>query len=224
MRVHFQSRRELVPAVYEYVFKPDSSVEYVPGQYARFTFPFHVNDPHEKQHRTFTLISHPSDESIRFITRLEEPLSSYKHHLSNLLPGDVMYIDEPHGDAILPRLASTPLIFVAQGIALASYVSMLRECCLHGLTHPITLFWARRNGDDPLENLILGEVPNLARFDFHYPERLHATHITTHIQSNSLIYLSGSQHFVETLGAELEESGFPRERIIYDYYSGYATL
>ncbi len=224
MRVHFQSRRELVPAVYEYVFKPDSSVEYVPGQYARFTFPFHVNDPHEKQHRTFTLISHPSDESIRFITRLEEPLSSYKHHLSNLLPGDVMYIDEPHGDAILPRLASTPLIFVAQGIALASYVSMLRECCLHGLTHPITLFWARRSEDDPLENLIPGEIPNLTRQDVQYPARLSEQDILPHAQPSSLLYLSGSQTFVENLGTSLEASGVLRERIIYDYYEGYTDL
>jgi hypothetical protein len=29
---------------------------------------------------------------------------------------------------------------------------------------------------------------------------------------------------VETLGAALETAGIPRERIIYDYYSGYTDL
>jgi hypothetical protein len=38
------------------------------------------------------------------------------------------------------------------------------------------------------------------------------------------VYLSGSQTFVETLGTELETTGTPRARLIYDYYDGYANL
>jgi ferredoxin-NADP reductase len=128
------------------------------------------------------------------------------------------------GDAVLPRLATTPLVFVAQGIALASYISILTECARSNLAHSVTLFWARRDEDNSLEKLIPGKVPNLTRQDILYPERLSANDILTHMLPTSLLYLSGSQVFVETLGAELEVAGLLRERIIYDYYEGYASL
>lgn len=224
MELVFRSRVELTRGAWEYSFSTSPAVEYVPGQYARFTFPFHIEDPHGKQHRTFTLTSHPSEREVHFITRLENPLSVYKQHLAELQPGDTMLIDEPHGDAVLPRLSTTPLVFVAQGIALASYLSMLTECAKSNLSHPITLLWARRSEDNTLENLIPGEIPQLSRVDVTYPARLTATDILHQHQSNGLIYLSGSQTFVETLGSALEGSGIPRERIIYDYYSGYSEL
>jgi ferredoxin-NADP reductase len=223
-RLTFTAKAERAPGVWEFCFMPEKPVEYVPGQYARFTFPFHIPDPRGKQHRTFTLISHPSEPDIRMLTRLEAPLSAYKQPLSALQPGDSMHIDEPHGDAVLPRLASIPLVFVAQGIGIASYISMLRERESSDLSRPITLLWARRSEDDRLENLIPGEIPGITRVDVRYPARLTTEQILAHTGPQSLIYLSGSQTFVETLGAALETAGIPRERIIYDYYSGYTDL
>lgn len=224
MEVSFLGKREVTPNVWEFRFQPETAVEYVPGQYARFTFPFHITDPHGKQHRTFTLTSHPSEPELRFITRLEEPYSVYKQHLHRLKPSDTMLIDEPHGDAVLPRLATTPLVFVAQGIALASYISMLLERERSELSRSITLLWARRSEDDRLENLIPGEIPDFERVEIHYPARLTAAEIQAKITPQSLTYLSGGQNFVESIGAELEAAGTPRERLIYDYYEGYNNL
>ncbi len=224
MQLTYIETIERAPGVFEFSFQPMTTLEYVPGQYTRFTFPFHIADPHKKQHRTFTLISHPSERDIRFITRLEAPLSEYKQHLARLQSGDSIYIDEPRGDAILPKLSTTPLVFVAQGIALASYLSMLTECARSNLAHHMVLLWVRRSKDDPLETLIPGQIPRLVRVNRHYPESLTAAEIVPFLQSNSLIYLSGSQTFVETLGADLETAGIPRARLIYDYYSGYTAL
>ncbi len=202
---------------------PKQAVEYVPGQYAQFTFPFHLDDPHGKQHRTFSLTSHPSEAELRFIVRFDPPLSVFKQPLSELKPGDTMQIDEPRGDAILPRLSTTPVIFVAQGIAIASYVSMLRDIALRGLAHPVSLVWARHTEDDTLASLI-PNVTTLKRMNLAYPKRLEPAQVLSESKPNSLIYLSGSQTFVETLGAGIEAGGIARERIIYDYYEGYAEL
>lgn len=224
MQVKFVERRPLSDDVWEYVFEPKRPVEYVPGQYSRFTFPFRVDDPRGKQHRTFSLTSHPSESEIRFIVRLDEPLSVFKQPLSQLQPGDRMEMDEPHGDAILPRLATTPLIFVAQGIALSSYLSIFSECVKSSLAHPVSLLWVRRSEDNTLEKLIPGEMHFKQRLLLTYPERLNVDHVKELDTPESLIYLSGSQSFVETLGAALEATGIPRERIIMDYYEGYADL
>ena len=224
MQVRFVGRRELAPDVMEFVFEPERAVEYVPGQYARFSFPFHIDDPRGKQHRTFSFTSHPSDKTISTIIRFDQPLSIYKEHLLRLEAGDTMHIDEPHGDAILPRVDTTPLVFVAQGIAIASYVSMLREVAASSLAHPISLFWTKRASDAGLETLITPEAKLRMRSDIIYPDRLTIDQLTHAITDKSLVYLSGSQTFVETIGEALEASGTPRERIIYDYDEGYPDL
>lgn len=224
MQLTFVDKAELAPHVWLFTFAPEAAVEYVPGQYARFTFPFPITDPRGTQYRTFSLISHPSEPTIRFITRLDEPRSTYKQALISLKPGDTMHMDEPHGDAILPRLPSVPLVFVAQGIALASYVSMLHECARSDLSHLITLLWARRASDDPLATLLPPNLPKVKRRDAHYPAVITAQHIMSATAPDSLIYLSGGQRLVETLGTGLETHGIPRERIIYDYYEGYLEL
>ena len=223
MNIVFTSRTERARGVWELSLTPEKPVEYTPGQYARLTFPFHIGKLDEVQHRTFTFISHPSQPYLRFITRIEAPLSPYKQQLLSLRPGATMHIDEPRGDAVLPRL-TTPLVFIAQGIALASYISMLTESVISGRSYPITLLWVRRSEDNPLEKLIPGEIPNLSRVDMQYPNRLSVSDILPHIQPNSLIYLSGSQTFVENLGLALEARGILRERLIYDYYEGYVDL
>ncbi len=222
-RLEFVGKKLLSDNVWEYSFMPDQVVEYVPGQYARFTFPYPIADRRGKQHRTFSFTSHPSESTIRLITRLDPPMSVFKQPLSELKPGAIMYIDEPHGDAILPRLETTPVVFIAQGIALASYIAMLREIMMRRLAHPVSLLWVRSTEDARLASIIPA-ITFLHQIEFTYPERLTVHQVLPYDSPDSLLYLSGSQTFVETLGDALEAAGIPRERIIYDYYSGYAEL
>jgi|GEM_PF-718345 ferredoxin-NADP reductase len=221
--LRFAGKREVAPGVWEFMFHASQPVEYTAGQYAKFLFPFHIDDPRGKQHRTFTLTSLSGENTVRFLTRVEEPLSAYKQALSNLTPGETLFMREPMGDAVLPRSQAIPLVFVAQGIAIASYVAMLGECVRANMKYDIALLWAKRSEDNRLESLIPSET-GLKRVDFMYPKKLAVQDILKHVEDNSLIYLSGSQNFVETLGANLETQGISRARIIYDYYSGYDDL
>lgn len=216
----FLWRKKYAPEVWEYCFEPEENVGYTPGQYAHFYF---RNDPLLGV-RTFSLISHPSEKTIRLITRITIPCSHYKSRLQSLTKQDSILMHEPMGDVVLPRQIDRPLLFVAQGIALASYISMLLERERSELSRPITLLWARRSEDDGLEKLIPGEIQGLERVDIHYPAKLTAGEIQAKITPQSLTYLSGSQSFVESIGAELEAAGTPRERLIYDYYEGYDNL
>lgn len=220
MQISFVSKREITHTVWEFRFLPDTVVQYTPGQYAHFRLPALA---HERD-RAFSLTSHPSEPEIRFITRFATPLSAYKAALASLHHGDTLHIDEPMGDCILPRLANIPVVFIAQGIAIASYLSMLTECARSNLEHRITLLWARRSEDDPLKNLIPGEIPHFKQIDIHYPQRIKADDILPHVFANSLVYLSGSQSFVEQLGRNLEAVGISRQHLIYEYYDGYHTL
>lgn len=217
----FTARKELAPDVWEYSFVASKPIDFIPGQYAKFWF---VNQP-SLQGRTFTLTSRPSDKAISFVVRFPSPMSDYKQRLVAIEPGEVMKHEQPMGDAILPRQTSTPLIFVAQGIAIATYISILRECQEKALPFKVHLFWTRRGSDAPLKICFepyLTSSVTLHEYDSN--ERLSPEAIMLETSEDALVYLSGSQGFVETIGAQLENSGIMRERMIYDYYEGYKTL
>jgi ferredoxin-NADP reductase len=218
--VVFRSRTELAPLVWEFVFDVKKLAEYVPGQYARFRF----SDSVGLGHRTFTLTSHPTDRNISFIVRVDNPMSDYKAHLLSLQQGDKMQLDEPRGDAILPRLGSIPLVFVAQGIGIASYISILKEAALHDVENPMTLLWAHRSNENSILTDRSGLHKLINRIDFIKPTILTVEDILKVHAAEGLIYLSGGQRFVEDLGVDLENNGVPRERIVYDYYEGYTDL
>jgi hypothetical protein len=56
------------------------------------------------------------------------------------------------------------------------------------------------------------------------PNRLTAQEIIDATPPNALVYLSGSQNFVEGLCADLTALGTPHEQIVFDYYDGYIDL
>ena len=54
-------------------------------------------------------------------------------------------------------------------------------------------------------------------------ERLNAENIRQKVPDieERLIYIAGSQQFVESIGESLHESGVPKDRIKYDWFDGY---
>jgi ferredoxin-NADP reductase len=172
MELTYHSKQQVAPNVWEFSLTSARDYQFIPGQYAHFWLPDRTLG-----YRTFTITSHPTEQTVRFMTRFDQPLSPYKAALLALPTGAQLTVGEAMGDAVLPRLSSTPLVFVAQGLALASYLSILAECESSALSHldvrersfHTTLLWVRRSEDDPLEKLIPRGVRNLTRVDLHYP-------------------------------------------------------
>lgn len=221
MEVCFTSRKELALDVWEYYFETTTQMDFIPGQYAKFWF---ANDT-SLGGRTFTLTSAPGATTASFIVRFPNPMSDYKQRLIAMKPGEIMKHEQPMGDAILPRETSTPLVFIAQGIGIASYIALLRECQEKNLPFKIDVFWTRRTSDallkDCFEPFLTGFV-TLHEFDS--TSRLNQENVMPVMHEQTLTYLSGSQSFVEVIGTQLEDSSILRERMIYDYYEGYTTL
>jgi len=221
MEVRFTSRKELALDVWEYHFESTAPMDFISGQYAKFWF---ANDT-SLGGRTFTFTSAPGAATSSFIVRFPNPMSDYKQRLIAMKPGEVMKHEQPMGDAILPRDTATPLVFIAQGIGIASYIALLRECQEKKLPFKIDVFWTRRTSDAQLKRCF---EPFLSRFvtlhEFDSTIRLNQENVMPVMREQTLVYLSGSQSFVEAIGAQLEGQDVLRERLIYDYYEGYTTL
>jgi len=223
MQVFFERRKELAPGIWQYYFRPERTVDFVPGQYVDVYISSTVNDPRGTS-RTFSLTSLPSDSSISFITKHFELQTPYKQALQHLAEGDSVRIGEAMGDLVLPKSPDTPLVFVAGGIGMASYASMLKDLLNRKEERPVFLFYVLRSRREQIFRELTDAYPLALKDIALAPNRVSGQDIIDTTPPNALVYLSGSQNFVEGLQTELESLGVPRSRIVFDYYDGYVEL
>jgi glycine betaine catabolism B len=223
MIVRFERRGELAPTIWEYQFRPERPVDFIPGQYAAWYLLDPITDP-RGQARTFSLTSLPTDPTVSFIAKFPTPLSPYKQALQALQPGTELRLDDAMGDLVLPKLATTPLVFIAGGIGLASFISMLKQLLQNREERPIFLFYALRSRQEYLYRELLDAYPLALKNVTIAPHRLMAEEIVGAVPPESLFYLSGSERFVEGLRRDLAAQGVAHEQTVFDYFDGYADL
>lgn len=223
MQMQFLGKKRVTGSVWQYDFTPERPLDYIPGQYVAVHLPQVENDARGKS-RTFSLTSLPSERLLSFVSYYPEPATPYKQILQSLRPGDMGTVDDAMGDVILPKLPTVPLLFIAGGIGMASYVSMLRELQRTNETRHIDLLYALRHPEDDAFADLVDSFPFASKQRFVRPERLHLRNVRPLVAPDTLIYLSGSQDFVESLRAGLRENGTPNSRVIFDFFDGYADL
>jgi ferredoxin-NADP reductase len=223
MQVFFERREQLAPTVWEYHFRSERPIDFVPGQYVGLTLPG-VSGDSRGARRVFTLTSLPSDEMASFVVKIPQPHTPYKEVLINLPPGTECKIDDAMGDLILPKSPAQPLVYIAGGIGIASYVSMLKQLLATREERPIYFFYALRSRTEQIFRELVDSYPLQLKQVVFAPNRLSAQEIKDSTPPNSFLYISGSQRFVEGLKSDLEALGTPRSSIVFDYYDGYVEL
>lgn len=223
MQLRFEKREELAAAIWQYSFRPERPLDFVPGQYVSIGLPGVTQDPRGAS-RVYTLTSQPYGELVSFVLKVPEPHSPHKEALIQLQPGDLAQCNDSMGDLILPKDASQPLVFVAGGIGIASFVSMLEYLIGRKEERQIFMFYALRSKYEHIYRDLLNSYPLALKTIIIAPNRLTAQQIIDSTPPESLIYLSGSQRFVEDLRHTLGVLGKDRNHIVFDYYDGYTDL
>lgn len=219
--LHFLKRERLSDTTWSYTFLPMGSVDYIAGQYARFYLPANTSGG-VKEHRIFTLTSIPGDKYITFAARHLDPASDYKRRLMSLKPGDSVWIDEPMGDVILPLSTVTPLLFIAGGIGIASFIPLLRQIEAERNKRDVTLLYSMRSEADRTFGNLLDIFPFTAKREYQPPEKINIDDIISYQKSpTTLFYISGTEQTVERIRRELEMIGISHSRIVFDYFTGY---
>ncbi len=222
IELRFVRREQWAADVWEYFWWPAAPVTFQSGQYANF-YVAGVDDSRGNA-RVFTLTSLPGDELLSFAVKISATPSPYKKHLMSLSQGDTVLMSEPMGDMVLPRLSTIPLTFVAGGLGIASYISLLRECDSSELSHPISLLWAIRSNEDRYKLPVVLANNSIKYQEFVAPDRLTVDDIMAATPGSGLIYLSGSERFVMALRHDLHARGITDAQILFDYFSGYDEL
>jgi len=123
-------------------FEKPSGYEFLTGQYCFLNLPDKGFMDKRGLRRHLTIASSPLEKELLFATRITG--SAFKKTLKELSPGEAITIEKPLGNFTLPEDTSTPLVFIAGGIGITPFRSMIRYASDARTKHSITLFYSNR--------------------------------------------------------------------------------
>lgn len=212
----------LIDNVWAFRFQPSEPLTWTAGQYMRVELA-HDNPDDRGTKRWFTISSAPYEGFLQITTRIVE--SSFKKALSQLNEGDmVQLIENPEGDFIWQD-SDLPHVFVAGGIGVTPFYSILKQRVHDALPLDMTLVYNSRTPDVPfMEEFKTWErtQPGFSIVSI-VGEPLSVENLTTALPAlnTSLLYLSGPEPMVEELGDKIKENGLPESQLVQDFFPNY---
>lgn len=231
MRVKLEHIEDVAHTVRTFWFRPDQPVDYTAGQFTQVHLPLLKPDIRGTKH-WFTISSSPTEELIGLTTKFTaKEGSEFKKALQALKPGAELALADPMGDFVLPKDPSIPLLFVAGGIGVTPYRSMIKWLHDMGQRRDIHLLYSVRDARELAFSDLFTEYGLRLSPVVTEPHAswdgatglLSAGQIFEHIGSDqrTLVYVAGPEPMVETFVKELQQLGVPQHRLVTDYFPGY---
>ena len=223
MKLTLVEKHQETDGVKTFIFNPDTHIDWQPGQYMHYVLN-HDNPDDRGTERWFTIASAPYEKHIQITTRFDgEQESSFKQALDALEPGGTIEADGPKGSFTLQPGGITH-VFIAGGIGITPYRSMLAQFAHQGKMPRIELLYANRD-----DNYVFGE--ELEKLSGAYPsfklrkftdKRIEEADLRNYFaDKNVIFYLSGPRGMVEAYEHLLDDLGFDKQSVMTDYFPGY---
>lgn len=242
MKLRYIRKQHEVGEVWSYFFEPHNMPQWQAGQYLNLSLP---DIPPVFSDRIFTIASAPHENLLQFTTILT--LSPFKQKLDSLQSGDAIEADQLGGDFtydLQPVILSTvdeandsrsfdmpnmtKRLFIAGGIGVTPYLSIIRDKLYKKEALNATLLYAGLDEKRPfVSELHQAAITDPTLIIKEYSDiRLTLQQLTKDTPDilDHVVYLAGSQKFSEDLGEGLVATGFPRSQIKYDYFDGYVDV
>ena len=215
-------KENLADNVWAFRFEADTPISWTPGQFIRIELP-HDNPDDEGTKRWFTISSTPHDGYIQITTRVTD--TTFKQALAALPIGSTInLVEQPDGDFVWQE-SEKPLVFIAGGIGITPFYSMLKARGHSGQPVSATLIYNGRTDELPFKVEFEEASRRHPEFKVHYVigEQLTTEKLTELVPniSSSQVYISGAESMVEALGKQLEESGLANDNLHQDFFPHY---
>jgi ferredoxin-NADP reductase len=139
-------REEVAEGTMAFRFEKPSAWTFKPGQYVDMT----LLDPSETDSqgnaRSFSIGSAPHEETLMVATRMRD--TAFKRVLRTMPLGTPVEIQKPSGDLILQKDSTRAAIFLAGGIGITPFRSIVHWAAKEKLPNRIVLFYSNRRPED----------------------------------------------------------------------------
>jgi ferredoxin-NADP reductase len=234
MRATVAEKREVARGTLLVLFAVEDYPDYRPGSYFWVELPDRGHEDEKGLRRHISLVTSPTDQGVvGLATRLRE--TAFKQTLAELELGDEVQVEEPKGSFLLPEDTEVEYVFVAGGIGITVFRSMLRYIGATGLPYRITLVYSNRDREsaaflDEIEELESGidglrVILTMTDDDGWEGERrrLDADVIAELVGGldGKQFLVAGPPEMAQAVADALLGAGLPEERVVVDKFSGY---
>ena len=144
MRARVAEKREVALGTLFVTFDLDGEqVEWRPGQYFWVELVDPPYDDERGPRRHITIATSPTEGKLGLATRLRD--TAFKRGLAELEVGDPIEVEEPKGTFVLPEDTEPEYVFIAGGIGITVFRSMLRFIADRELPYRVTLLYSNRD-------------------------------------------------------------------------------
>jgi ferredoxin-NADP reductase len=210
-------------------------VDFQPGQYFFVTLPDLGYQDERGLRRHITVVTSANEKGVLGLaTRLRD--SAFKKTLSEIEVGTEVEVEPPKGKFVLPEETSRPLVFVAGGIGITVFRSMLLYIREKRLPYRVTLIYSNRDPEsaaflDEMQALE-GELPDFRLIvtmtdDPNWEgdrRRLDAAFFKEQLEGDLNQYtfmIAGPPEMAEAMQTELAAAGVDEANVAADRFSGY---
>jgi ferredoxin-NADP reductase len=234
MRATVAEKREVAKGTLFVIFAVDDYPDHRPGAYFWVELPNRGHEDEKGLRRHISLATSPTERGVvGLATRLRD--SAFKRTLAELEVGDEVQVEGPKGSFLLPEDTSEEYVFVAGGIGITVFRSMLRFIADESLPYRVTLVYSNRDREsaaflDELEE-IERRVEGL-KVILTMTDEPGWTGETRHLDADVLdelvgglegktFLVAGPPQMVEAVADSLQRAGVSEGRLLADKFSGY---
>jgi len=233
-----KERVRIAPDTFEFIFAAPRKFKYLPGQYLEWTLG-HPDSDNRGNRRYFTLASSPTEQNLRLGIKFNAKSSTFKKAMLAMGRDAEIAASQLAGDFTLPQDPRQKLVFLAGGIGITPFRSMIKFLLDTHQRRSITIFYAARNVEDFVYKDILDRAEKELGIKVIYiltdEDNLPAAwtgavgRITPGIIQAQIpdyqyrtFYISGSRSMVDSFKDSIRKLGIPRGQIVTDYFAGLA--
>lgn len=153
-----EGREEIAEGTMAFHFEKPAGFRFKPGQ----ALDVGLVDPSlpdaGSARHAFSIVSAPGEDRLTVATRMRD--SAFKRGLKSLAIGAPVQLDGPFGALTLHNNRARPAVFIAGGIGITPFVSILRHAATEGFPQGLVLLYSNRRPEDAA---FLAELQGLAQ-------------------------------------------------------------
>lgn len=232
-----QEKVQIGADVIHYIFTPSQRLQFQPGQYMEWTLAHEQADSRGIR-RYFTLASSPTENTVQLGIKFYPDGSTFKKILEGLPAGNSIVADQLRGDFTLPKDPKQKLVFVAGGIGITPFRSMIKYVLDTKEKRSIVLLYSNKSASEIAYKEVFDEAQKELGIRTVYTitdatqvpsdwqgriGRIDAAMIEQEIPDyrERTFYLSGPHAMVTAFEATLKSMNIPEGQIKKDFFPGF---
>lgn len=155
-----KERKEIAKGTMAFLLEKPEGFDFKPGQAMEVKLENPPETDAEGNSRAFSIASAPYEPYVMFATRMRD--TAMKNSLKKIPLGTELQVDGPWGDLKLHTRATRPGVFLAGGIGITPFRSIVLDAAKNKLPHRLWLFYSNHGPEDApfLEELERAEKEN----------------------------------------------------------------